>query len=47
MLGFRQIKRFMQRKDAQLFAVSPDYPDFFSPYGLIDAYRRFSYGITS
>ncbi len=47
MLAFRQKQRLMKRKNTQLFAIGPDHSDFFCPDGLIDVYRRFSYGTTS
>jgi hypothetical protein len=37
----------MERKDAELFALGADDPDFSRPDSLIDVYRGLSYDATS
>lgn len=47
LLGFRKRQCLLNGQDAELLAVSPYYPDFSGPYGLIDVNGRLSYGATS
>jgi hypothetical protein len=46
MLLFGQRQGFLQRQNAELFAVGADNSDLFRPYCLIDVYCRFCYGST-